>query len=98
MNLSLLVPTQKVCLIETESENHMNSWRNIDEAIQRGETPVDSEEPFQILVGSEWFGDDMVDINGPVQRPVNASDAYVDASNMSLLSEQLLSFDVMIHN
>ena len=60
MNLSLLVPTQKVCLIETESENHMNSWRNIDEAIQRGETPVDSEEPFQILVGSEWFGDDMI--------------------------------------
>ena len=98
MHLSLLVPTQKVCLIETESENHMNSWRNIDEAIQRGETPVDSEEPFQILVGSEWFGDDMVDINGPVQRPVNASDAYVDASNMTLLSEQLLSFDVMIHN
>ena len=40
----------------------------------------------------------MVDINGPVQRPVNASDAYVDASNMTLLSEQLLSFDVMIHN
>ena len=35
MNLSLLVPTQKVCLIETESENHMNSWRNIDEAIQQ---------------------------------------------------------------
>lgn len=98
MHLSLLVPTQKVCLIETESENHMKSWHNIDEAIQRGETPVESEEPFQVLVGSEWFGDDMVDFNNPVQRPVNATDAYVDASNMTLLSEQVLSFDVMIHN
>ena len=40
----------------------------------------------------------MVDFNNPVQRPVNATDAYVDASNMTLLSEQVLSFDVMIYN
>ena len=39
------------------------------------------QEVLELLVGSEWFGDDIVDINGPVQRPVNASDAYVDASN-----------------
>lgn len=90
LRIKVLKPKKGICMIDTYSEN---AWAMIDQAFSDGMTPIEEEEPYQVLVEKNWFGS-ILDLDQGIQRPVNCSEAYLSGSNMEVLCEQEFSFDV----
>ena len=93
VSLTLLTPQTRLCAIDTYGEDQKAMWRKIDASVAAGETPVDQYEPYPVLVGSAWFGEDF-NTDSPAQYPLNAAQACRDYSNMRVIDTVDLSFTV----
>lgn len=83
--ISFLSTKDGVQHIDRSKLSNAMIWKAIDEAVAQGKTPVEQDEPNQVLVSSAWFESDFEeDMN--VSYPLNDSEALVDYSNMSIVS------------
>jgi hypothetical protein len=95
IKLTLLTPQSQLHAIDTFNEDQSAMWTEINASVAAGETPVDQDEPYPVLVGSAWFGDGF-NIDSPVQYPLNTAEAYKQCANMSIIDEFDLTFTMEI--
>lgn len=86
LRLKLLKPAISTCFINTDSENKLVMWKEIDRAVSEGNTPIDLYEPYYVLVSSAWLGEEFSD-NEEAQYPLNSATALINYSNMILVDE-----------
>jgi hypothetical protein len=95
IKLTLLKPQSQLHAIDTYNEDQRAMWTEINASVAAGETPVDQDEPYPVLVGSAWFGDDF-NTDSPVQYPLNTAEAYEQCANMSIIDKFDLTFTLEI--
>jgi hypothetical protein len=91
LRLKLMQPQSKIHFIDVYADDTIAMWNEIDTAVANGETPVDQDEPFPVLVSSEWFGDEFNDEWG-AQYPLNAATEYAAYSNMVIIDTVDITF------
>lgn len=91
LSLTLLRPKGDLCPIDTYMEDTRAMWREIDGAVARGETPVDRDEPYPVLVESRWFGDDFSE-DMSAQYPLGSASSFVEYSNMEIIDTMHVTF------
>ncbi len=95
VSLTLLTPQTQVHAIDTYQDDQKAMWEEINASIAAGKTPVDQDEPYPVLVGSSWLGDDF-NTDSPVQYPLNAAEAYESSSNMRVIDTFDLIFTLKV--
>lgn len=95
--ITLLAPRQNIvevdCAFTGDSEA---AWQQIDEIVSRGDTPVESEEPYTARVSSDAF--DEIRYDEPVCFPLGNVDALTKYANMVVVEQrrfELYGFNVM---
>ncbi|MEF9880802.1 MAG: hypothetical protein RR975_15415, partial [Clostridia bacterium] len=86
LRLKFLKPANSTCFINTDSENKLTMWQEIDKAISQGSTPIDQYEPYNVLVSSAWLGNEFSN-DAEAQYPLNSAAALINYSNMVLVDE-----------
>ncbi|MEG0742842.1 MAG: hypothetical protein RR521_11460 [Clostridia bacterium] len=95
LKVSFLVPLLKLHPMNTYQDNDIDVWKEIDSSIDVGETPVDQDEPFPVLIGSGFFGDGF-DTDSPVQYPLHSVDAYIQYANMQIADSFDFTFNIEV--
>ncbi len=60
MQMVFLLPKAEVAFIDTYAEDEA-VWQAIDAAVARGQTPVEEEEPFAVLLPRAYWGDEQIE-------------------------------------
>lgn len=84
ITLSLLRPENGLALIDTTEMTNLSAWTQIDDAVQNGLTPIDSE-PWTVLPASSWMGEEAKNTRSgevPVQYPLGDKQTIIDHANM----------------
>ena len=93
LHLTLLVPKAQLQPIEgLYTEDSRAAWQAIDACVAAGNTPIDSDEPYSVLVSSAWLGDEDYEHASAGQHPLGDAQALVDYANMRVLDSFSLSF------
>lgn len=93
LRLILMQPQNEIHFIDVYAEDTAAMWAEIDTAVANGETPVDRDEPFPVLVSSEWLGDEFSEELG-AQYPLNSAADYVAYSNMVMIDTVDITFTI----
>lgn len=81
LRMTLLVPKGEVKTFDTYTGDSAEAWKQIDECVAAGATPIDASEPYDVLVSSAWLGDEYFDGIPAGQHPLNDANAYAEYSN-----------------
>ena len=92
LSMTLLVPMGELKPINTYEGDSAEAWKQIDECVAAGATPIDASEPYDVLVSSAWLGDEYFDGIPAGQHPLNDANAFVEYSNMKVLDSFQLEF------
>lgn len=85
--ITLLAPKQEIVEVDcTFSGDSTDSWKQIDEIIACGDTPVESDEPYTALVSSAAF--DEIRYDEPVCFPQGSIDALTKYANMVVVEQR----------
>ncbi len=86
--VTLLAPKQQIVEVDCAfSGDSTDAWKQIDEIIARGDTPVESDEPYTALVSSACMGEARYD--EPVCYPQGNVDALTKYANMVIVEQRL---------
>lgn len=91
--ITLLAPKQEIVEVDcTFSSDSTDTWKQIDEIIAHGDTPVESDEPYTALVSSAAF--DEIRYDEPVCFPQGDVDALTKYANMVVVEQKNFSFSI----
>lgn len=93
VGLSLLIPAQSLQTVDIYGDDTAAMWKAIDAVCAAGDTPISSDEPFELLTGSAFLGDEFRD-SLPNQHPLDDADSYIQYSNMIALDRFTLDFSL----
>ena len=94
LRMAMLAPRQGVQPVDTYQPDNAALWAEIDAALAAGLTPVSLDEPWEVLVGAGWFGNDF-DRTAPLARPLCDVDALVDFACMQVVDTLEITFALM---
>ncbi len=92
LHMTLLVPKGEVKPFDLCTDDSVEAWKQIDACVAAGNTPIDASEPYDVLVGSAWLGDEYYDGIPAEQYPLSDASAYAEYSNLRVLDSFELSF------
>ena len=85
--ITLLAPKQEIVEVDcTFSGDSTDIWKQIDEIIASGDTPVESDEPYTALVSSAAF--DEVRYDEPICFPQGDIDVLTEYANMVVVEQR----------
>jgi len=85
--ITLLAPKQEIVEVDcTFSGDSTDTWKQINEIVSRGDTPVESSEPYTALVSSAAF--DEIRYDEPVCFPLGDVDALTQYANMVVVEQR----------
>ena len=101
LHLTALLPRQQTVKIDTYADDRAAMWAEIDACAQRGDTPIDADEPHTPLVSSAFFTNvlsEEFNPDSPAMRPVGDAGAYEAYANMQVIFEGGFTFGVETEN
>lgn len=93
IELDLLSPRGEVVMIDTQREDTMAVWQEIDACVAAGNTPVEADEPHRVLVSSACF--DGEDVSQGLWVPLGDAQSYIEYANMERLETFDFTFDMI---
>lgn len=99
--ITLLAPKQEIVKVDCAfSGDSTDAWKQIDEIVSRGDTPVESDEPYTALIASGCM--DEVRYDEPVCYPQGNVGALTEYANMVVVEQKLFELHgasvLSVHN
>lgn len=92
LRITLLAPEVGVQPVDVYREDYPAMWAEIDAACDQGLTPIDADEPYEVLIGTDyWAG--WADVNSsPLNKPYCDVNALVYYANMEVVDTLEVTF------
>ena len=91
MCMTMLVPKTGVELIDIYQADKSKMWTEIDAAYENGLTPIDANEPYEVLIGTGWWNGKL-DTTRELNKPYCNVDALVEYANMEVVDTVAVTF------
>ena len=88
--ITLLAPKQNIVEVDcTFTGDSKQTWQQIDDIVARGDTPVESDQPYTVRAASAALGD--VRFDEPVAFPLGDVDALTRYANLTVVEQRVFS-------
>jgi len=94
MSITMLAPRVDVEQIDIYQEDNTTMWSEIDAAYEKGLTPLDADEPYEVLISTGWWNGE-INTTSTFQKPYCNGDALVQYANMEVVDTVEVTF--MLH-
>lgn len=91
MSITMLAPRVDVEQIDVYQEDNATMWSEIDAAYEEGLTPLDADEPYEVLISTGWWNGE-IDTTSSLQKPYCSVDALVEYANMEVVDTMTVTF------
>ncbi|MGN0995608.1 MAG: hypothetical protein ACI4PG_01730 [Candidatus Ventricola sp.] len=95
LSITMLTPQKGVQEVDIHQADKPSMWAEIDAAYASGLTPFCADEPYEVLVSSEWW-DGNPDLLNAFSKPYCDADALVQYANMDVLDTLEVKFTLSV--